>query len=394
MDTHRQTDERLRYGLNTNQPSRERLCLGVLSLDRSYSDIRPRRPEGGPDGGRDIEALWNGEKCFGAIGFQNNVSDSPDDKREVRKKFLTDVESARAADNKVKSFVFFCNVDQTPAEIDELKCVAANLGFTHVDIYWRERLRIALDGTEGLALRFQYLGINLSEAEQQAFFARFGKDLENIIHGRLDRIEQKLEDLDFARWKTGAIRSLNFEIQFKKWEEPSRSSPEHFRVAFLMQGVFTEKREKIIGARDDYLPRPDGTYLFGKKQFFWREQYGEIERSWIPKQSTAYGGLVTGIDFSLKWRPFSPMHALEFEDLSCNLYFTENLLSRIAHFRFMIDGYVFIDWTFERETIESCTTNETCRFWPDKLTEDEIRLKWLCSPFFHISFQRTPKRPG
>ena len=94
MDTARQTDERLRHALNADQPSRERLCTALLALDRNFSDIRPRRPEGGPDGGRDIECLRGPNVCFGAVGFVNNASDSPKDKKDIKKKFKSDLLSA------------------------------------------------------------------------------------------------------------------------------------------------------------------------------------------------------------------------------------------------------------------------------------------------------------
>lgn len=151
MDAARITDERLRTALNGNQPSRERMCLAVLALDRTYSDIRPRRPEGGPDGSRDIECMRLGERCFGAVGFKNNVSDSARDKRDIQQKFKDDVLAARKADEDVKAFVFFCNVDLTPSEISRLDGFAQQHGFSHVDIYWRERLRHALDSVDGLA---------------------------------------------------------------------------------------------------------------------------------------------------------------------------------------------------------------------------------------------------
>jgi hypothetical protein len=54
--------------------------------------------------------------------------------------FKDDVRSAREADPAVKAFVFYSNVDFTPAETKELVAFANGLGFTHVDIYWRERL--------------------------------------------------------------------------------------------------------------------------------------------------------------------------------------------------------------------------------------------------------------
>ena len=192
MDLPRQTDERLKSWLNGNQPSRERMCLGILALDRSYSDIRPRRPEGGSDGGRDLECKRLGLACFGAVGFLNNACDSASQTTVIRKKFKDDVRSARVADTSVKAFVFFCNIDLTPGETQSLIAFAKAQGFTFVDVYWRERLRMALDGVEGLAIRYQYLSIPLSEAEQAAFFARFGKELENLLQGRFERYSQML----------------------------------------------------------------------------------------------------------------------------------------------------------------------------------------------------------
>ena len=62
------TDERLRHWLDTNQLARERLCQVVLSLDRRFRDVRPRHPGGGPDGGRDLEAIFEDDRVtFGAI---------------------------------------------------------------------------------------------------------------------------------------------------------------------------------------------------------------------------------------------------------------------------------------------------------------------------------------
>jgi hypothetical protein len=63
------------------------MCLAVLARDRNYADVCPRRPEGGPDDGRDIQAIRDSQLCFGAVGFRNNVSDSPQDKTAAKKKF-------------------------------------------------------------------------------------------------------------------------------------------------------------------------------------------------------------------------------------------------------------------------------------------------------------------
>ena len=56
----RLTEERLRNHLDSNQAMREQMCLALLPLLGSYTREQPRRPKGGPDGARDIEAFFQG----------------------------------------------------------------------------------------------------------------------------------------------------------------------------------------------------------------------------------------------------------------------------------------------------------------------------------------------
>jgi len=328
--------------------------------------------------------------CFGAVGFKNNVSDSPQDKKDIKKKFKDDVRAARNANDNVKAFVFFCNVDLTPTEIAELEKFAKTQDFTHVDIYWRERLRHVLDGVDGLALRYQYLGISLSEAEQAAFFARFGKELEDLLHGRFDRIEQKLDDIEFAQWKAGHIRSVKLEFRFKEYAESKCKHPEHFRVALALQGVVREKRGIILGGRDDFWPTNDDHFYFGTKTFFWREQVGTVDESWIESGPRVGGGIVNGITLGVRWRPVSPILASEFEGLSRHLHFTENLVDRIKHVRFTIDDYVFLDWMFSADGLVD--PFKPSLGWPDELTDDEKKAGWLYKDLGYVSFGHTPKK--
>lgn len=59
------TEERLRTWI-VSQVDSERMCLGILALDSRFSNVKPRRPKGGPDGGRDIEAVFdNRETVWG-----------------------------------------------------------------------------------------------------------------------------------------------------------------------------------------------------------------------------------------------------------------------------------------------------------------------------------------
>src|SRR5215211_5336904 len=97
MGTAQLTEERLKTWLDGNQVQRERMCIAILALTKQYSNVRPRRPKGGPDGARDIEALYEGTyEVWGAVGFQNSVTDSAEDKRLAQKKYKSDLKSALA----------------------------------------------------------------------------------------------------------------------------------------------------------------------------------------------------------------------------------------------------------------------------------------------------------
>lgn len=82
MPRNRLTDERLRTWLDSNQQSRERMCAQLFPLLGNYDQVTPRQPGGGPDGGRDLQAIFTPEnkEVYGAVGFRNSASDSSQDK--------------------------------------------------------------------------------------------------------------------------------------------------------------------------------------------------------------------------------------------------------------------------------------------------------------------------
>lgn len=210
------TNERLRYWLTTNQASRERLCAGLMPVLGEYSNVRPRRPEGGPDGGRDLDAVYRGHIAAAiAIGFRNNVRDDDEDKKWVRNKALSDAQNAKTR-TRARHFVFITNVDLTPAEAAELTKSIYDAGFGSCDVIYRERLRLALDSPEGFALRAMHLQIPLDVAEQATFFAKFAENLNSnassVILDRLSRLELRLErDHEIKEIQ------LEFTVREKKW---------------------------------------------------------------------------------------------------------------------------------------------------------------------------------
>ena len=106
------TDEKLKSYLDTNQLHREQMCRAVLAADKRFSDVRPRQPRGGPDDGRDIQAIYREDQTvFGAVSFVNQANDSNEQKKTVKKKFFKDLLSAISADKDLKVFVFFTNIN-------------------------------------------------------------------------------------------------------------------------------------------------------------------------------------------------------------------------------------------------------------------------------------------
>ena len=134
----------------------------------------------------------------------------------------------------------------------------------------------------------------------------------------------------------------------------------------------------IMGCRDDFWPTGDGRFFFGTKTFFWREQVGVIEDSWIERHVRVGGGIVDAIRVHVLWRPESPALAAEFDGLSPRLYLTENLVDRIASVRFAIDDYAFIDCEFSASDLGSL---QPSLGWPEDLTEQELQLKWCCKEY-------------
>lgn len=197
MNDPRLTEERLRNYLDSNQIMRERMCLALLPLLGPYTHEQPRRPKGGPDGGRDIEAIYQGRiPVWGAVGFRNGGGVDDSARREAEEKFKADLNRAVKENPSLSAFVFFTNVDLTPHSIERLKTYAQLLNVSTTDIFDIERLRHALDSPEGLIARLQYLDIPMSPTEQLALVSKFGSQLQDAVIARFDRVERTLGQME------------------------------------------------------------------------------------------------------------------------------------------------------------------------------------------------------
>ncbi|MER9133308.1 hypothetical protein [Mesorhizobium sp. M0768] len=237
------TDERLKSYLDTNQLQRERMCTAVLALDKRFTNVRPCHPRGGPDGGRDIEAILSGEqKTFGAIGFVNQANDSTDHKKKAQKKFAVDLASATTADPEIKAFVFFTNVNLTAAEKNVMVQKATKGGLAHCEIFDRERIRLVLDGADGMAIRFQSLGIPMSEAEQATFFARWGDDIQSVIVDGFSEIKRSLNRMQFLHEMNAPLEQFLVLLELDR--EYNGNEIGHFR--FFVTMSLAEPRDGLF----------------------------------------------------------------------------------------------------------------------------------------------------
>lgn len=224
-----QTDEKLKSYLDTNQLHREQMCRAVLAADKRFSDVRPRHPRGGPDGGRDIQAIYREDQTvFGAVGFVNQANDSDEQKKTIKKKFFDDLENAISADKDLKVFVFFTNINLTIGEKDALIDKAKKEGILYCDILDRERIRIALDSPDGFSIRFQYLNIALSEEEQASFFSRWGDDIQSVISSGFQKVEGTLNRVLFLQEANDPISRLTLSLELNR--KYSSEEIGHFRL--------------------------------------------------------------------------------------------------------------------------------------------------------------------
>lgn len=223
------TDQKIKSYLDSNQLHREQMCRAILAIDKRYSDVRPRHPRGGPDGGRDIEALYRSEYiAFGAVGFVNQANDSKEQKTIIFEKFKSDLSSATAADTKLQAFVFFTNISLTIGDKDKLIGIAKKSGVFHCEIIDRERIRIYLDSPDGFSIRFQYLAIPLSEAEQASFFAKWGDDIQSVISTGFQRLENTLGRILFFQEASSTLSHLTLSVELDR--KYSADEIGHFRL--------------------------------------------------------------------------------------------------------------------------------------------------------------------
>ena len=231
------TEERLRNYLDSSQFLRESLCIALLPILGPFTQVKPRRPKGGPDGGRDIEAMFSGSYVtWGAVGFRNGGGNDKYARRESIKKCESDIGVAREENHELTHFVFFTNVDLTPAQVSALTEFAFDSGLKHFEVFDFNRLRTALDSPAGLIARLQYLDIKMSKTEQLALVNRFGDELQNAFASRLDRVDQTLSRMERFLDFQNPVRKRVFIFELENPTDSTAIGPEG--VLVQVQGLY------------------------------------------------------------------------------------------------------------------------------------------------------------
>lgn len=368
IDGPRLTEERLRCHLDGNQVMRERLCLALMPVIGPYTRERPRRPKGGPDGGRDIEAIYEGSTiAWGAVGFRNGGGNDEQARREASNKFDADLRRVLEEKPTLQAFVFFTNVDLTPSIIEQLKERAVAAGVSVVDIIDLERLRHVLDSPEGLIARLQYLDIPMSATEQIGLVSKFGNQLQSAVAARFDRVERILSQME---------RFLDFQKPLYRLDVFVELEGEHRSIDIGHQGVLL----RITGLQDlsktatcllwNQPERKTGQSQLVTQAFLWLDENRDKVVSFQPSIGASLSRITAYCVLSLT----TGGHRVRLADLSeivLDAYVTDGLYPIVRRLVVDANGYELFNCP------TATATEATSLEFPDSLPVNAKNARWL-----------------
>jgi hypothetical protein len=362
------TDDRLRTR-TLSQADRERLAADVLGLDQRYSLIKLRHPLGGPDGGRDLEAIYEGSvTVWGAVGFQNMVSDSPDEKKQTVRKFKFDLGRMKQEFPALSRMVFFTNTALTVAELGEL-CDHGQKQGTQIDIYDRERLRAVLDNSMGLMYRLRYLDLEMTREEQLAFFTQHGQELEGMIHGHFAVVKQRLERLQFEMECRKPLVQISVVLRLNTEYSPEQLG--HFRFLAVIQNrdCIGPDPALCIGGRDQWVHGSSDTNPTVQNVIWSRNPDDIIDMA--SGQGCGNRELLARIRLQGRG-PFTKLGNLQYQNL--RIFVSENLIGKLAGIYLVANEYVLV--SVNASDLEHCVS-KPWHEWPERAEIHANQLPWL-----------------
>ena len=339
------------------------------------------------------------------------VSDSATDRRWAKTKFGDDLKRALEEAPGLQGFVFLTHVELSVAERDSLALKARKAGIEFVDVLHRERLRILLDGPDGLAARFQFLRIPLSEAEQATFFARWGTQIQQLVTQRFENVERKLYRLEFLQECNSPVRSIWVLLSLKRRFTTDELG--HFRV--LVSVVDLHGNSRLI-ATDlvvrDKISEDSRSLVSASANSTWilpvRFGDGGTEAEESERKIRISEGWTTmreGVEHLSAGTSISGWTRLEYPiptlgQLDGTMVFvaaTAPLAQQIASWRLTANGYVLASGTADELELVPDTADKAVEAWPEPLSDSELTVLWVRlfstgHTHWSVDFSDTPRR--
>jgi hypothetical protein len=383
--TAHETDERLRHRPDSSK-LRERLCADLLSLDKRFSQVRSRNPKGGPDQGRDMEALFEGRAlAFGAVGFIDGANDSASHRRQIKKKFRDDLESALRHQADLEVFIFFTNVALTPADQDEVRNFAIGLKRRLVvELFTREQIRATLDTPMGFGLRLGYLDIEMSKSEQASFFAAFGKEIQATIARKFTDLDRSMARLEFLADKPSPLTWLQATFRLKRPCTPSDLGAFRILMEFRRRGSRGDEPQFSMATEDASMDTADGR-THAIRMYVGTRQHS-IHNLKDPLREKRVLHLPVGCELP----PDPPIRTLAHMDQhEINVWVSKPLHARIASITLTANVYEIAELTSAHmyfEEVDGPPWWPDTKWWPD-LTSTAKNLQWVViSRATHLPF--------
>jgi len=303
----------------------------------------------------------SGCQVWGAVGFRDAVTDSLEDKQWVARKFYDDLQAALIENPTLKAFVFFTNIELTPAEEDALIREGKDRGLGHVEVFTRKRLRILLDNPAELRLPIQDLSVPMSESAWASFLERFGAQLERLMLKQLEGVEQQLARLEFFQDCATPLTSASVLVKLNREYSPAELG--HFRI--LVQVLSIQKPEPhptlCLAGRDGYPTwrrRDAQSTTMGVNCLVWSKQERETH-------TESEGRLFTP-------RVLGTLGDLDQRHLF--VYVTKPLLNQISGIGVQANEYLLA--FAEKEHLVPIDIAPPTP-WPEPLTETEGAVPWI-----------------
>lgn len=369
--------------------------------------------------------------AYGAVGFANGANDSAEQKAAIRRKFTSDLASAVTANPSLKVFAFLTNAHFTMGEQDAMKREAKAARIEHCDVLDRERLRIELDSPAGFFIRFQYLGIPLSEAEQASFLSRYGAQIQDVVTTGFQKVEKTLNRLLFLNEASDVLDALTFRFVLKKPYAASEIG--HFRAfVFLTLREYrpdmwilwfgssngadrfrsdledrSERSSDGVGSGqwERYLPpNPpenkdvDASIMSDEDRQRMEERYGYVQTSWTSGRTRdPISVLIATYRHADTDRGDRPL--LSMRDLDDGMFLpfvNASLANKIHSIQIFADGYKLNDFGPDDFRTDSHRTGDRL---PGDFSDEELRDGWVRlrpssgSSAYNLRFRElTPRR--